>query len=119
RALIQLQRTAERYRRDAAISSTEAHGLSEKIEDTACDLWRRANNVAHTVREANSAVLQDVLEEESIYLEQLVQAVQAAHAQLLRVPFAGPSAIKDKAAYFRAFVDATQELTKRGDGGRS
>jgi hypothetical protein len=116
-ALIQLERTAERYRRAAALSPEQSQGLTQEICDTADELWKRAHRIGDATREVAPEALSSVLRRESSQLNRLVTAITAAHMALIQQSFTGSASLGDRERYFRAWTQAQHDLTQWHSGG--
>ena len=116
-ALIQLERAALRIGQHSGTSSGAMTCLTQRIEDAADDLWRRAHRIGHASAEASADVMDRLYEQERVHLQQLVQAIKAFHSELIHLQFAGSSPLQEQAARFADITHAARGLAQRDEDG--
>lgn len=114
-ALIRLERAALRIEQPPGTSSSTTAYLTQRIEDAADDLWRRAHRFAHASSEAGVDVMDALYGQERVHLQQLVQAIKAFHSELVHLQFAGTSPLQDQAARFTSITHAARGLAQRDE----
>jgi hypothetical protein len=106
--LIRVERTALRISQDAGTQSRGMGSLTDEIEDAADALWRRAHRIGHASVETRGEILHALYAQERVDLRQLVQSLEAFHAELIHLQLAGSSPLQDQAARFADIARAAR-----------
>ena len=116
-ALIQVERAALRIGQQCGTSSSATTSLTERIEDAADDLWRRAHRIGHASAETSIDLMDKLYERERVHLQELAQAIKVFHSELIELQFAGSSPLQDQATQFANITHAARGLAQRDEDG--